>query len=920
MAPQGTRAGDGAVKTERWQQVERLYHSTLEKEVGERAAFLAKACSGDEGLRREVESLLAYEEQAENFIESPALEVAAKMIVEEEGATVVAGQMIKHYKIISPIGAGGMGEVYLAEDTRLGRKVAIKFLPVLLTQDKRHLRRFEQEARVVAALSHPNVCTIHEVVETEEGRHCIVMEYVEGVTLRERIAEGRMNVDEAIDAAMQVASALFAAHAAGIVHRDIKSENVMLRRDGYVKVLDFGLAKLTQKNSELLDNEGKTQIQELKTSPGMVMGTVAYMSPEQARGLPVDERTDIWSLGVVLYEMVAGQRPFDGATPTDVIITLAEREPAPLATFAPEAPVQLEGIVKKALAKDREERYQTAKDLLIDLKSLKHELDNETEVELYKQPKRSSGSAATIGNRQAITSRFFPLGLTRSRILILAGVMGMLIIAVLVSARFFRQTSTPAPKTEIQSLAVLPLENLSGDPSQDYFADGMTEALLTDLAKVSAIRVMSPSSVMRYKSARKQLPEIGRELNVDAVLTGSVVRSGERVRITLQLVHAATARNLWADSYERDLRDVLALQREIARDIVGAVRIELRPQEHVQSGNVPLVNPEAYDDYLRARFHLTRQNRDDNDAAITSLERAVATDPTFAAAYAELAQTYVWKLFLFAPKEEQLAEKAFVAAEKALALDPNLAVAYLARGRLLWTPANHFPHEKAIQEYRRALTLDPNLDEARNQLALVYCHIGAFDEALQQSHKAIETNPTNSLAQFRIGQTLNFQGKYEEALFVLRAIPEEVNPALLGQQIDWALFNLGRKEEAAAMLEQLLRDYPADSGGLFTSMQAVLAASAGQERMAENKIKSAIEIGKGFGHFHHTAYHIACAYALMNKPEQAIKWLEVAAEDGFPCYPLFQRDTNLDNLRQDARFVTFLEKLRQQWEHYRTIL
>ena len=472
----------------------------------------------------------------------------------------------------------------------------------------------------------------------------------------------------------------------------------------------------------------------------------------------------------------------------------------------------------------------------------------------------------------------------------------------------------------IQSLAVLPLENLSNDTSQDYFGDGMTEALITDLAKIGAVRVMSRSSVMKYKGARKPLSEIGRELNVDAVLTGSVVRSGERVRITVQLVHAATDRNLWADSYERDLRDVLALQREVARDIVDQVSIKLRPQEQVQTGSIRPVNPAAYDLYLRGRYYLNRQNKDDNEAAITALEHAVATDPSFAAAYAELAQAYVWKLFLFAPGEAQWAEKAFVAAEKALSLDPNLAVAHLARGRILWTPANRFPHEKAIREYRRALTLDPTLDEARNQLALVYCHIGAFDQALQESREAVATNPNNNLAQFRIGQTLNFQGKYDEALSVLRTIPRDANPALVGHQIAWALFNLGKKEEASALLEQLLKDHPEDTGGVFTSIQAVLAASAGQERLAEDRIKSAIEKGKGFGHFHHTAYHIACAYARMNKPEQALKWLEVAADDGFPCYPLFERDANLDSLRQDEKFIMFLAKEKQQWEHYKTIL
>jgi len=275
---------------------------------------------------------------------------------------------------------------------------------------------------------------------------------------------------------------------------------------------------------------------------------------------------------------------------------------------------------------------------------------------------------------------------------------------------------------------------------------------------------------------------------------------------------------------------------------------------------------------------------------------------------------------LFAPGDKKVEEKAFIEVEKALALDPDSADTYLARGRLLWTPANRFPHDRAIKEYRKALELNPNLDEARNQLALVYCHIGAFAEALNQSQLALTTNPNNNLALFRSGQTLNFQGKYEEALSVLRAIPQDANPALVGHQIAWALFNLNRKEEASATLEQLLKDHPEDTGGVFTSIQAVLAASIGQNGVAESKIKSAIEKGKGFGHFHHTAYHIACAYAVMNKPEQAIKWLEAAADDGFPCYPLFETDSNLNNVRQDPRFVSLLSKLKQKWEYYKTIV
>jgi TolB-like protein/Tfp pilus assembly protein PilF len=470
-----------------------------------------------------------------------------------------------------------------------------------------------------------------------------------------------------------------------------------------------------------------------------------------------------------------------------------------------------------------------------------------------------------------------------------------------------------------QSIAVMPLENLSGDVSQDYFAENLTEALIAELARIGKLRVISPSAVMQYSGAGQPLSEIVSQLQVDALVEGSAMRVGDRVRIVVRIVHPKTQLQLWSQSYDRDLRDILALRKEVARAIAAEVRAELTPQEQAQFGDAPPVNPEAYDCYLRGRFYAQRQNKEDNETAISALERAVAIDPNFASAYAELAQTYTWKLFLFAPGERRWEEKAFVAVEKALSLDPNLAVAHLARGRLLWTPANHFPHEKAIREYRRALALNPNLDEARNQLALIYCHIGYFDHALQESQKAVLTNPNNNLAVYRTAQTLVFLGEYEQALSVLRTIRGEVNPSLIGHQTAWALFNLGRTEEASATIEQLLRDYPQDSGGLFTSVQAVLAASVSDERSAETKIKLAVERGKGFGHFHHTAYHIAIAFALMNKREQAIHWLEAAAVDGFPCYPLFERDANLDSLRQDARFIKFMAKLSQQWADYSTL-
>jgi TolB-like protein/DNA-binding winged helix-turn-helix (wHTH) protein/Tfp pilus assembly protein PilF len=469
----------------------------------------------------------------------------------------------------------------------------------------------------------------------------------------------------------------------------------------------------------------------------------------------------------------------------------------------------------------------------------------------------------------------------------------------------------------IRSMTVLPLENVSGDPADEYLVDGVTDSLTADLSRLSELSFMALPAEIRRGSGLKDPKEIGTQLGVDAVLTGSVTRSGERIRITVQVIQAVSGRTLWANTYEREVRDIQALQKEIARAVAGEIRTTLSPQDLDRLRVRRAVDPQAYDQYQRGRYYLNRQNREDQDTAIAALERAVEIDPTFAIAYAELAQAYTWKHFSFSPDQTpELAEKAFIATEKALSLDPELPAAYLARGRILWTPENHFPHEKAIMNYRQALDLDPKLDEARNQLALVYCHIGALDEALRESYEGVKINPTNNLLLLRIGQSLNSQGKYAEALAVLNSIPNKVHPNVVGHQTAWALFNLGRTDEAAAKVEQLIRDHT-DAGGTFASMKAVLAASAGQHRQAEEFIRDALEKGKGFGHFHHTAYTIGCAYALMNKPEEAIRYLEMAADTGYPCYPSFENEPSLNNLRQDPRFKAFMSRLKERWETIR---
>ena len=773
---------------ERWRQIGQIYHTALELELEARAAFLDGACGGADELRREVESLLRARAQADGFIAGKAAgtaDIVAEMAAEQQTTSFV-GRSLGHYQTLSLIGAGGMGRVYLAEDTRLSRKVALKLLPATFTQDRERVRRFKQEARAASSLNHPNILTIHEIGEAstaEGGAHYIVSEFVEGETLRALMRGGRLDIDRATAIAEQVASALSVAHEAGIIHRDIKPENVMARPDGLVKVLDFGLAKLTEerageRESGRVGEEG-LPLSHSPTPPltnsGMVMGTVNYMSPEQARGQKVDHRTDIFGLGVVLYEMIAGRRPFEGATTSDVIAALLTAEPAPLGQHCPEATAEMERIVRKCLAKDREARYQSAAELILALKTL---------------PPGDQSEGATA-----------------------------------------RKVDGPRPRLASWHRRLI--------------------------ATMALLLVVGLVWFLYWRRAPAARPD----------------------------------------------------------------QIKLTSQEQRRLTSARPINPTAYDDYLRGRYYANRQNKADNETAITTLGRAVALDPTFAAAHAELAQAYVWRFFLFAPGEKQWEEKAFVAVEKALSLDPNLAIAHLARGRLIWTPAYHFPHEQAIQEYRRALALNPSLDEAHNQLALVYNHIGAFDLALQELQKAVAANPTNNLAQFRIGETLLFQGKYEQALTALRKSPREVNPPLVGSTLATALLHLGKRDEAVTIVEDFLKDYPGDTDvGLFTSIQALIAALDGQENKAEDKIRSAMERGKGFGHFHHTVYNIACAYAVMKKAGPAIERLQESADGGFPCYPLFENDPYLDPLRKDSRFIALMAKLKEQWERYRTIL
>jgi TolB-like protein/DNA-binding winged helix-turn-helix (wHTH) protein/Flp pilus assembly protein TadD len=507
----------------------------------------------------------------------------------------------------------------------------------------------------------------------------------------------------------------------------------------------------------------------------------------------------------------------------------------------------------------------------------------------------------------------------RSRWAALGGAAVVLTLLSGFALNGWKGRSSSAHAMRIEAIAVLPLENLTGDPSQEYFADGMTDALITNLAQVSSLRVMSRASTMRYKGTRGPLADAARKLNVDAFVEGSVARSGNRVRITAQLIDARSDRHLWAHSYESDVRDLLTLEDGVARDITQQIRVKLTPQEQSRLARNQSVNPEAYDYYLRGRFHAYDKNREDLEAAIGLLENSIELDPNFALPHAYLARVYSTKAFLYQRDNKHLEEIALAHSDQALALEPDLAEAHFARAGIRWTHSNHFPQEEVVRELRRALELNPNFDEAHQQLGAVYNHIGLLDKAADELQQALTINPTYSGARFRLGINLLSQGKYEQALVFLNDTQRFI-PSMWTYQTSLTLFQLGRKKEASNLIGEFLRTAPQDEGGVVTAMQALLLADSGRKSEAEQMIQVAIKKGEGFGHFHHTAYAVGSAYALMNNPQQALKWLRRAADDGLPCYPMYENDPILNNLRKDSHFIEFLAQQKRQWEQYKATL
>ena len=775
----------------------------------------------------------------------------------------MAGSIIaEKYRIVEEIGRGGMGVVYKAEDIKLRRMVALKFLPHQWISDADARERFVQEARTASALDHQNICSIYEIGEAEGDRMYIAMAYYEGESLRDKIKGGPLAQDEALGIAIQAATGMAKAHQKGIVHRDIKPANMLITTDGVVKVVDFGLAKLA----------GQVKL----TREGTTVGTVAYMSPEQAKGEAVDQRTDIWSLGVVLYEMLSGVLPFKGDYEQTVIHSILEQEPDRLAKLRKNLPAGLDNIMFKALAKKSSDRYQSMDELLEDLQSVAEGL----------KPLR----AASMIFRGRV------LGL--KKVYAYPAIAGILILAVVAGLLIF-----PKRGQAFDSIAVLPLQNLTGDPEQDYFSDGIHEALITDLGRLGGLkRVIARSSVMRFKGTKKPLHEIAQELKVDVLITGAVLRSGNRVRVTAQLIDPSTDAQIWARSYEHDLSDVLSLQNEIVAEVTREVGVKLTPQEETRLASAGKINPQAYEACLKGRFHLYKFTGPDLDSALQYFELALNTDANYALAYVGIASVWAGRQQQGLAPANETTPRVAEALAKALELDSTLAEVHYALAVIrTWV---YWDWEGAETEFRMAIDLNPNYPEARAYYSHLLNILGRPKEAMSQIERALDVDPFNSLFQALYGMDLMYARRYDDAIGLLRKTlktsPNDLvalstlRSALHMKHLDTEALEVWKQSYAAKddreAEEALARGF--EEGGYSGALRRVAETLAARSKTT-----------------YVSPWQIGTLYTRAGMKDKALEWLEKAYIARDQNMPYISVDPIFDGLRDDPRFKDILRRM-----------
>jgi serine/threonine-protein kinase len=875
---------------ERWQQIDQLFHAALVYEPAQRDVFLASACADDEPLRVEVESLLSFHDGANSFIETPAGDVAAELLG-SNNSKFQPGHKFDNYRIMRQLAESGMGEVYLAEDLRLGRQVALKRLPAHFTLDAERVRRLGQEARAASALNHPNIVTIYEVGHSD-SQHFIATEFIVGQTLRKHMSGSPMKLDEVLDVSIQIVSALETAHAAGIVHRDIKPENLMIRPDGYVKVLDFGLAKLVEKeNQPFIGFEGSARNQ---TAQGIILGTVNYMSPEQAKGECVDERTDIFSFGVVLFEMIAGKTPFAGDSTAETLANLINAEPQPLYFFAARVPDELQRIVAKTLRKNKDERYQFMKDVFIDLKEVKENLTLGQRLERSHPPKIEepvAGLTATAGGhgKQAVVATktgLFQKIFSHK----LSAILALIILLAAIGFGLWRFRISSVNAKQVESIAVMPFVNESGNADVEYLADGMTETLIDSLSQLPGLNVKARSSVFRYKGRETNANTIGTELRVQAVLNGRVVQRGQDLTLYLELVDTQTGNRIWGDQYNRKQTDMVSLQSEIAQDVSQKLRLKLSGADQEKLAKTYTKNVEAYQLYLRGNFHVEKRTEKEIRKGIEYLEQAIAIDPNYALAYAGLGSAYVALPNYSKVPWLEVMPKVKDATLKALSLDNELAEAHTLLGVIMSLDGDDAGAER---EYQRAMQLNQNSAMAYHFYSNHLRMLGKLEEAVTQQRRAVETEPLSLIVNREYGSKLFFARRYDEAIAQFRKTIE-LDPGFPSAHYGLALVYWMKGNYAEAVEEhakhQELSGEPQKAALLRESF-----AKGGWEEFLRT-------ITDENNHIDLSWDSLAAYYAALGKKDKAFALMAKRFENR-KVRPGALMDPRLDPLRDDPRFA-----------------
>ena len=856
------------MKPKTLREIEEIYHAALEQPPGQRIRFLREVCGENTELCKEIESLLAEAPDADRLFETPAWQQAASLLIEsgKPGLTrFTAGVQLGPYQIIHLLGAGGMGEVYRARDMRLGREVALKLLPQDELADPERRRRFLQEARAASALNHPHIVTFFDLASAE-GQDFLVMEYIAGQTLDRVIPQKGLQLREALSYAIQIADALAAAHAVGIVHRDLKPANILVSDSNTVKLLDFGIAKLIEPGPAALSaGETATAHTAPHTSSGLMVGTLSYMSPEQAEGKPVDARSDIFSFGCVMYEMITGQHPFRGDSPSATLSAILRNDPQPPSAWREHVPSGLEKIILRCLRKNPQQRFQSASDLQLAL--------------LDFQEKTAAGT-----RKRQLATRLLITGIT--------------ILAFSVIWLFTHISRSTSSSAHLRSLAVLPFENLSRESGQEFFADGMTQQLITELSNIRTIRVTSRSSAMQYQGERKSVPQIARELGVEGLVEGSVFRSANKVRITAQLIDARREEHLWAESYDRDLSEVLGLQREVARAIANKIQATLTPSEQARLSAVRPVDPQVQDLVLRGQYYGNKGGEQNLKEAIRYFDQAIARDATYAPAYVGLASAYGYLIPFLPPRDIQ--PKAKTAAERALQLDETLADAHAQLAKALLYYEWNWP--QAEKELKRALELNPSNADAHLMYFSYFNALGRPQDALSEIRLAQRLDPLSLNVQFHLLLGLldarQFDAVIEQAERDLAREPDFVYAYVM------EALAYGEKRQFEKALAAIEKANKVDRNAHVIAMTAHVQAASGNRREA---LKLLGELKALSTRRYVCAYEVAHSYVKLGDKDRAFEYLEKGKRERADCMVWLLTEPWMDPLRSDPRYQKLIE-------------